>query len=625
MLELMRKHAGSWIIKILLGAIAVAFALSWGVSSYYGRATVAVKVNDEPITMTQLQEEHGRLSEEARRQLGAQFDKLAQLLNLKERALNRLVDRTLLSQAATQLGVAVSDVEVRARVASMEAFSRDGHFDLPTYQRTLSRNRLTPEMFEGSLRGEMTMERLNYLVAGAAQITPLELDQALTQSLTQVQAAYLIVKPVITGVAVSQEELAAYYQEHKRTYVQPEKVRFSYLVFPLSAFRNEVQISDDDLADAYEAERARYVQQEAVRARHILIAVKAGATPEADEAARKQAEEVLALAKAGKESFANLAKKHSQGPTASTGGNLGLFQRGEMVGPLEELAFGLKENEVGMVRAEGGYHLLKVEEHRQARVRPLEEVRGELRQRIEEERARDKAELAAEQAFNQVGGGVPLAQVAKSAKVNVAESPLITADEEAPGLPGLKGIVEGLEGLMPGQAAPAVSFEGGSVLAVLAERVGEQQRPLEEVKEEVRAAVAEAKAQRQAQEEAQSILTALAKESDPAAALLKRKGAVKTAWLGLEDDIPNLNPSAPLVRALLERPQTSPALTAPVEAGGGYAVAAASAHRQAEVKDLADRREQLRTRLLGQKRQEALQRFLEDLRAKANIKIMAQL
>lgn len=626
MLELMRKHAGSWIIKILLGAIAVAFALSWGVTSYYSQQSVAVKVNDEPVTMNQLQEEYTRLSEEARRQLGAQFDKLSPLLNLKERALNRLVDRTLLFQAAAKLGVKISDAEVQARVASMEVFHRGGQFDLATYQRTLARSRVTPEVFESSLRGELTMERLNALVVGTAQISPLEMEQALTQSLSQIQAAYLVVKAgSLAGVTVSQEEMDAYYQEHKRSYVVPEKVKFAYLVFPWSAYRDQAQPSEDELAEYYERERARYVQQEAVRARHILIAVKTGASSEQEEAARKKAEDVLALAKEPKADFASLAKKHSQSPTAKGGGSLGLVQRGEMVGVLEELAFGLQPGEVGMVRGEGGFHLLKVEEHRPGRVKPIEEVRGEILARLEEEGARDKAEVAAERAYDQVASGAALEELAKSLKLSVQHSPALTAEEDVPGLPGLKGIVEGLEGLTPGQAAQVVAYEGGAVLAVLEERIPEQQRPLEEVKEDVRQALAAAKAERQAHQEAKSILESLAKEGDPLAALLKRKGAKKSDWLGVEDDLEGVTPSASLVQALFLRPPGQPLLSAPVEAGGGYAVAGVAARRQAEVKDMEARREQIKQRLMAQKRQEVLQGFMEDLRARAQIKVMAQL
>lgn len=627
MLDLMRRHAGSWIIKVLLGAIALAFALSWGVTSYYSQGTVAVKVNDEPITTNQLSEELGRLTEEYRQQFGAQFEKAAQLLNIKERALNRVVDRVLLFQAAHKMGIRVGDAEVKARVAAIPAFSRGGQFDFAQYKRVLAANKLSPEAYENMLRASLVQERLVTLVSGSAQVTPVELEQALEQALTQVQGAYLIFRPedLMAKTQASAEEITAHYQEHKASYMQPERVGFRYLIFPLAAYRGQVEVDEDQVAEAYERERARYFQPEAVKARHILIEVRQGASPADEEAAKRKAEEILSRAREGKEDFAALAKKHSQGPTAAQGGDLGTFSRGEMVGPFEDLAFSLKPGEVGLVRANQGWHVVKVTEHREPRVVPLEEVRGEIKARLVEDGARDRAEVAAERGFDQIASGVDLAQLAKDAKLAVQTSPLVTADDDVPGLAGVRGLVEALEGLEPGQAAPPVSFQGGSVLVVLTERQPEQLKPLEQVKDEVATAVRNAKAQRQAQEEAQNLIKALAKEPDPVKALLARPGAKRTNWLGLDDEVEGLTRSFTLVEALFLRPAGQPLVAAPVATGGGQAVAALTGRRLNQAKDKEAQLEELRQRLLYQKRQDAFQGFLDDLRARANIKVLAQL
>jgi peptidyl-prolyl cis-trans isomerase D len=627
MLDLMRRHAGSWIIKILLGAIALAFALSWGVTSYYSRGNVAVKVNDEPITTTQLNEELGRLTEEYRQQFGAQYEKAAQLLNIKERAMNRAVDRVLLFQAAFKMGIRVGDAEVQARVTAIPAFSRGGQFDFSQYKRVLAANKLTPEAYENMLRATLVQERLVTLVSGSAQVTPAELEQALEQSLTQVQGAYLLFRPedLVAKITASPEEIAAHYQEHKSSYMQPERVSFSHLIFPLTAFRAQVEVDDDQVAEAYERERARYFQPEAVKARHILIEVKQGASPAEEEAAKRKAEEMLSRVREGKEDFASLAKKFSQGPTAAQGGDLGTFTRGEMVGPFEDLAFSLKAGEAGLVRANQGWHVLKVTEHREPRVVPLEEVRGEIKARLVEEGARDRAEIAAQRAFDQVVSGVDLAKLAKEAKLTVQTSPLITADDDAPGLAGVRGLVEALEGLEPGQAAPPVSFQGGSVLVVLGQRQPEQLKPLEQVKDEAALAVKTVKAQRQAQEEAQNLITTLAKEPDPVKALLARPATKRTNWLGMDDEVEGLNRSFTLVEALFLRPAGKPLVAAPVSTGGGQAVAALTGRRLNQAKDKAAQLEELRQKMLYQKRQEAFQGFLDDLRARANIKVLAQI
>ena len=87
------------------------------------------------------------------------------------------------------------------------------------------------------------------------------------------------------------------------------------------------------------------------------------------EEARKQAEEILAKAKAG-EDFATLAKTYSQDSTASEGGDLGLFEKGKMLPEFENVAFAMKVGEISdLVRTIYGYHIIKVTEIKGEQVR----------------------------------------------------------------------------------------------------------------------------------------------------------------------------------------------------------------------------------------------------------------
>lgn len=625
MLELMRKHAGSWVIKILLGAIALAFALSWGVSSYYSGKQVAVKVNQEPITMAQLQEELNTLTEESRRQFGAQYDRIAPLLNLKERAMQRLVERTLLFQAAREMGVTVGDQEIRRRLLAIPNFQSGGQFDFKRYQRALAQNRMTPETFESSLRGQLTLEKLSSLVAGAAALSPLELEQALTDGLTKVQGAYLLLTndSQTSKVQATPEELQAYYQQHQREYLVPEKISFSYLVFPPADYRDQARISDEDVADAYERDYARYVQPEAVRVSHILVRLSDPAGPTEEAAAKQKAEEILAKAKQSKEPFLSLAKQ--AGGKDLENGDLGFVQRGQTVAPFEEAAFALEAGQVGLVRSPFGWHVIRAEERRQASVTPLEKVRGELKARLVEQQARERAEVAAEAAFNQANKGQTLAELAAQHKLSVTKSPAVSADQPIPGLSGVKGLFEAFEGLTPGQAAPVFSFENGSVLAVLEERLPEQVRPLEQVREEVRLAVLAMKAQELARQEAAKLIAALAAEKDPAAVLAKKPGAKRTAWLGEEDTVEGLASSPALVKALFLRPEGRPLVAEPVQTEQGFLVAALSGRQAPTPQAKEEKRQEFSQALLAQRQRQLQESFVADLRAKADIRLLSKL
>ncbi|HON35596.1 MAG: peptidyl-prolyl cis-trans isomerase [Methanothrix sp.] len=79
----------------------------------------------------------------------------------------------------------------------------------------------------------------------------------------------------------------------------------------------------------------------------------------------KKALELKELLAAGRASFAEMARKHSQCPSGKDGGDLGWFGRGRMVPEFEKAAFeGEKGKVIGPVKSQFGYHLIRVLERR---------------------------------------------------------------------------------------------------------------------------------------------------------------------------------------------------------------------------------------------------------------------
>lgn len=147
--------------------------------------------------------------------------------------------------------------------------------------------------------------------------------------------------------------------------------------------RSRVKISDEDLKAEYAKQSHDESEDAEVHARHILVQVPQKPTAEQVEAARQKA---LALAEEARKpgvDFAELAKKKSEGPSASDGGDLGFFRRGVMVAEFEKVAFTLKVGGVSdPVRTKFGWHVLKVEEKRSVPPRPFDEVKEQLREKM---------------------------------------------------------------------------------------------------------------------------------------------------------------------------------------------------------------------------------------------------
>lgn len=143
-------------------------------------------------------------------------------------------------------------------------------------------------------------------------------------------------------------------------------------------------VTPEQVDDFYAKNPSEFQQGERVRASHILIGVPDNADAAAKEKARARAADVLKEVKAGKD-FAGLAKEHSQDPgSAPNGGDLGAFERGQMVGPFEQVAFALPAGQTSeLVETPFGFHIIKVIDKQAARTIPLTEVRAQLEEYLQ--------------------------------------------------------------------------------------------------------------------------------------------------------------------------------------------------------------------------------------------------
>jgi len=162
---------------------------------------------------------------------------------------------------------------------------------------------------------------------------------------------------------------------------------------------SHLSLSKEEEEQFYEKHKAEMERPESVQLSEILVAPKTPPTPapaastdpntpapQVDEAAR-QAAETKALADAeakandllkqirGGASFEDIAKKSSDGPSASDGGALGMFKRGQLAKELEDKTFGMKTGDVtDVIRVKQGYAILRVDDHQEAGIPPLKEA-----------------------------------------------------------------------------------------------------------------------------------------------------------------------------------------------------------------------------------------------------------
>jgi peptidyl-prolyl cis-trans isomerase D len=174
MLKTMRKHAKFFYFLFFIVILSFIF---WGVGTLDKPTAVSVaEIGKEKITV----EEYWRAYENVRQQLRdlykEKFDEeMEKSLKLKETVLNSLVEERVLLISASELGITVTDKELQDAIMNDPRFMRDGIFRKDVYFRTLELNRLTPEMFENSMRQQLTLLKMRRLIASAIDVTPLDL------------------------------------------------------------------------------------------------------------------------------------------------------------------------------------------------------------------------------------------------------------------------------------------------------------------------------------------------------------------------------------------------------------------------------------------------------------------
>ncbi|MBW8445141.1 MAG: peptidylprolyl isomerase [Arenimonas sp.] len=130
-------------------------------------------------------------------------------------------------------------------------------------------------------------------------------------------------------------------------------------------------VTEDDVKARYEKEIAALPKQEEVSARHILVKTE------------EEAKAIIADLDAGKD-FIELAKEKSTDPNKSEGGDLGYFTKGRMVPEFEEVAFAMEKGTYTKtpVKTQFGFHVIKLEDKRDAAPPAYETVAQQVRQLV---------------------------------------------------------------------------------------------------------------------------------------------------------------------------------------------------------------------------------------------------
>ncbi len=281
------------------------------------REEILVVVNRHIITrrgLTQaVEQQHAALY---RQFSGKELDE--KLADAREKTLQGLIDAFLLEDKGAELGSPVSDEYVRA---SIDGIKKENNF-------------ATDADLERALKGSLGI--------GLPEFMKRQKQQATQQ--------FVLQREVFSKVAVEDNELRAYYEDHKDEYRLPSRFRIRELV------------------------------------------LAKGATVEQQTEARKKLEAIQAELKGGK-SFEDLARQHSTSRSKATGGDLGWMNKGFLRASIEEAAGKLKPEQVSApIETDKDLYLIQLIALEDAPVKAFAEVKAKILEKLQEPKAQNAIE-----------------------------------------------------------------------------------------------------------------------------------------------------------------------------------------------------------------------------------------
>ncbi|OOE38804.1 peptidylprolyl isomerase [Salinivibrio kushneri] len=515
MMERIREGTNSLAVKIILSLIIFSFAFA-GVGSYLagGSNPPAATVGEKEISRAELDRAYQNERARMQQQAGEQFNQLLgnpeYVKRFRQNILDRMINDLLLEQAASDLGLRVSDAQVKAAIRAMPQFRQGGQFNNDRYQAALRQTGMSADEFANYMRTDLMRQQLVNGLQSSGFVLPSELESLyrLEAQSRQVRTITLPVDDFAEQVTLTDDELEAYYQAHREDYIQPRMVKVAYVELTGEGLANEVQISDDAIATYYQENQSQYGSQERRKVSHILI------EGTGDEAKAK-AQQALERLNQG-DAFSALAKEMSDDTfSAEQGGSLDWIEPGVMDPAFEKAAYALPEKGdiSGLVQSDFGYHIIRLDDIDPADVTPLAEVKDDIRSELQQARAADRfyaqSTTLAEVAFEEANGLEPAAD-AVNGKVQYTDYFALDAATGLMARPQIQQALDSYDVRENGLNSELIELSGEHAIVVRLDDVKpEKQLSFADVKEQVRETLAAEKGQEQAKETAGDLIAQL--------------------------------------------------------------------------------------------------------------------
>ncbi|MGP0835705.1 peptidylprolyl isomerase [Serratia sp. CY85251] len=512
MMDNLRAAANHVVLKIILALIILSFVLT-GVGNYLigGSGDYAAKVNGQTIERAQLEQAFQSERSRMQQQLGDQFSALAgnegYMQQMRRQVLSQLIDNMLLDQYAKNLGLAVSDDQIKDAIRKAPYFQTNGQFDNAKYLDLIGRMGYTADNFAQSMRQQLVNQQVIQAFGESGFVLPSE-SQAMAALVLQerdVRLATIDLKALQAKQSAGDDELKAYYDQNKNSFIAPEQVKVSYIPLDAASMQDKVKVSEEDISAYYDQHKSSYGQPERKNYSVIQLKTEAEANAALDEL-KKGAD------------FATLAKEKSTDIISRrTGGELGWLEPETTADELKQANLTEKGQLSGVVKSSVGFLIVRLNDIEPEKLKPLSDVHDAIAKQVQQEKAVD-AYYALQQKVSEAAtsDNESLASAEEAAGVKAAQSDWFTRDNIPAALnfkPVVQAIFDGSligENGAPGSNSDVITVDGDRAFVVrVSGHKPEGIEPFDQVKDRVAELVKRNKALQAAKLQGEKLLVEL--------------------------------------------------------------------------------------------------------------------
>ncbi len=550
MLDVIRRNAQSWIVKLIFAVIIIVF-IFWGVTTLdtTPQTTIAL-VNDEQLTIMEFSDRYENRILQLTQGRGNLPPEMAP--QVKQIVLQELITNKLLLQEARRLQLGATPEELLGFVSQDPAFQNDqGQFDKELYLQRFQEASQPVGKWENTVVEMLTLTRLQAYVMSTAFATPAESKDLYLFGGEQRNVEYALFdsQKFLAEITPSEDEVLTYYETNKEQFREPKRISVNYLLLSPETLAANIPVAEEAIKEYYDKNSREYFQQpERVKVSHIMVLVPESASQEERDAAQTEALKIYGEAQTG--DFGALARKYSDDASAANGGEMGWVSRGEMIKEFEDAVFALKVGEISNpVLTPFGYHIIRADAREESRIRSLAEVHDEIKLTLAQDEASGKMQEALGVAGDRLLEGISIAEIGKELSLDVRTAENFSR-QEARGVLGVQDSDLDILFAVPANTPVdrTLRVQSGYVLAEVTEVAPEHIAELKDVRERVVETLSSGEAQQKAVAAAEAALKAVESGNLP-------DNLVKTELFGRQGFIADLGQAPDLVTAAFDLKQ----------------------------------------------------------------------